>query len=58
MAVSAARLGALGEAALDARPLRTLVLVASHLHYIEPTSFLCVYLSFLFIVYFVKNLDV
>lgn len=39
VAVSAARLGALGEAALDARPLRTLVLVASHLHHIDHAAF-------------------
>lgn len=36
VSVSAARLGALGEAALDGRALRTLVLVASRLHHIEP----------------------
>ncbi|CAH0719725.1 unnamed protein product, partial [Brenthis ino] len=39
VAVSASRLGALGEAALDARALRTLVLVASRLHSIEPSAF-------------------
>ncbi|XP_047529776.1 chaoptin-like [Vanessa atalanta] len=38
VAVSAARLGALAEAALDARSLRTLVLVASRLHHIETTA--------------------
>ncbi|CAH0578967.1 unnamed protein product [Chrysodeixis includens] len=36
VSVSAARLGALAEAALDGRELRTLVLVASRLHHIEP----------------------
>lgn len=36
VSVSAARLGALAEAALDGRALRTLVLVASRLHHIEP----------------------
>ncbi|XP_063825150.1 chaoptin-like [Ostrinia nubilalis] len=38
VSVSQARLGALGEAALDARRLRTLVLVASQLHHIEPRA--------------------
>lgn len=38
VSVSEARLGALGEAALDARRLRTLVLVASRLHTLEPGS--------------------
>ncbi|CAH2106861.1 unnamed protein product [Euphydryas editha] len=38
VAVSAARLGALAEAALDARALRTLVLVASRLHHIETAA--------------------
>ncbi|KAJ0176900.1 hypothetical protein K1T71_006909 [Dendrolimus kikuchii] len=38
VAVDGARLGALGEAALDARALRTLVLVGSHLHHIEPRA--------------------
>ncbi|XP_072932346.1 uncharacterized protein [Epargyreus clarus] len=38
VAVSAARLGALGEAALDGRALRTLLLVASRLHRLEPAA--------------------
>ncbi|OWR44663.1 Chaoptic protein [Danaus plexippus plexippus] len=35
VSISAARLGVLGEAALDGRPLRTLVLVASRLHQVD-----------------------
>lgn len=38
VSVWAARLGALGEAALDARPLRTLVLAASRLHHLPPRA--------------------
>lgn len=38
VSVAGARLGALGEAALDGRALRTLVLVASRLHHIEPQA--------------------
>ncbi|XP_037872935.1 chaoptin [Bombyx mori] len=39
VSVSQARLGTLGEGALDGRRLRTLVLVASHLYHIEPGAF-------------------
>lgn len=38
MSVWAARLGALDEAALDARPLRTLVLAAAALHSLPPRA--------------------
>lgn len=38
VSVVGARLGALGAAALDARPLRTLVLAASRLHQLEPDA--------------------
>ncbi|KAM3956959.1 uncharacterized protein ACR2FA_009082 [Aphomia sociella] len=39
VSVSQARLGALGEAALDARRLRTLVLVGSQLHHLDTGAF-------------------
>ncbi|CAG9584286.1 unnamed protein product [Danaus chrysippus] len=38
VSMSAARLGVLGEAALDGRPLRTLVLVASRLHQVDSAA--------------------
>lgn len=38
VSVWGARLGALREAALDARRLRTLVLVAARLHHLEPNA--------------------
>lgn len=43
VSVMAARLGSLSETALDGRPLRTLVLVASSLHQIETGALAYVY---------------